>query len=57
MPAAWLVGIAFTFLPSPFIDESSPPALVFALFAVGGVLMASTVALLTGLGLRRMLRG
>jgi hypothetical protein len=54
---AWLVGIVFTFLPSPFIDESSPPALVFALFAVGGVLMASTVALLTGLGLRRMLRG
>ena len=53
---AWLVGLGFTFLPSPFIDESSPAALVFALFAVGGVLMASTVALLTGLGLRRMLR-
>lgn len=53
---AWLVGLVFTFLPSPFIDESSPAALVFALFAVGGVLMASTVALLTGMGLRRMLR-
>lgn len=54
---AWLVGLVFTFLPSPFIDESSAPALVFALFAAGGVLMASTVALLTGLGLRRMVRG
>lgn len=54
---AWLVGLAFTFLPSPFIDESSAPALVFALFAAGGVLMATTVALLTGLGLRRMARG
>jgi hypothetical protein len=53
---AWLVGLVFTFLPSPFIDESSPAALVFALFAIGGVLMASTVALLTGLGLRRMVR-
>ncbi|MBM7506101.1 hypothetical protein ACFPER_03210 [Agromyces aurantiacus] len=54
---AWLVGIVFTFLPSPFIDESSPVWLVFASFAVGGVLMAATVALLTGLGLRRMVRG
>jgi len=53
---AWLVGLVFTFLPSPFVDEASPAALVFALFAIGGVLMASTVALLTGLGLRRMLR-
>lgn len=52
---AWLVGIVFTFLPSPFIDESSPPALTFALFAMGGILMATTVAVLTGIGLRRML--
>lgn len=54
--SAWLVGLVFTFLPSPFIDESSPPAVVFALFAVGGVLMALTVALVTGWGLRRMTR-
>ncbi|MFE5670753.1 hypothetical protein ACFQ58_03990 [Agromyces sp. NPDC056523] len=53
---AWLVGLAFTFLPSPFVDESTPPAMMFAAFGIAGVLMASTVALLTGLGLRRMLR-
>ncbi len=53
---AWLVGIAFTFLPSPWVDETTPAALTFALFAVAGVLMATTVAVLTGLGLRAMLR-
>lgn len=54
--AAWLAGLVFTFLPSPFVDESTPPAVVFAQFAVAGVLMALTVALFTGLGLRRMTR-
>jgi hypothetical protein len=53
---AWLVGLVFTFLPSPFVDESTPPAAVFAQFAVAGVLMALTVAILTGWGLRRMTR-
>lgn len=54
--AAWLAGLVFTFLPSPFVDESTPPAVVFAQFAVAGVLMALTVALVTGWGLRRMTR-
>ena len=54
--AAWLAGLVFTFLPSPFIDESTPPAMVFAQFAVAGLLMALTVALVTGWGLRRMTR-
>ncbi|WP_188742283.1 hypothetical protein [Agromyces bauzanensis] len=54
--AAWLVGLVFTFLPSPFVDESTPGWLTFLLFAVGGVLMATTVAVITGLGLRRMSR-
>jgi hypothetical protein len=53
---AWLVGLVFTFLPSPFVDESTPAPMMFAAFGVAGVLMASTVAVLTGLGLRRMLR-
>ncbi|GGI46209.1 hypothetical protein GCM10010932_13450 [Agromyces flavus] len=53
---AWLVGLVFTFLPSPFVDESTPAPMMFAGFGIAGVLMASTVALLTGLGLRRMLR-
>lgn len=53
---AWLVGLVFTFLPSPFIDETTPGWITFALFALGGVLMATTVAIVTGLGLRRMSR-
>lgn len=53
---AWLVGIMFTFLPSPWVDESTSAAVMFALFAVAGVLMAATVAVLTGIGLRWMLR-
>lgn len=44
---AWAVGILWTFAPSPFIDESSPLALVIALYVVAGVLMAATVAVLT----------
>ena len=54
--AAWLVGIGFTFAPSPFVDESTPGWLTFVSFAIGGVLMATTVAVVTGLGLRRMAR-
>ncbi|WP_448006415.1 hypothetical protein [Agromyces bauzanensis] len=53
---AWLVGLVFTFLPSPFVDESTPGWITFTLFGVGGVLMATTVAVITGLGLRRMTR-
>lgn len=52
---AWLVGLAFTFAPSPIVDASTPAPVVFTAFGVAGVLMAATVALLTGLGLRRML--
>jgi len=52
---AWLVGLVFTFLPSPFIDESTPPGVLAASYAVAGVAMAATVATVTGVGLRRML--
>lgn len=52
--AAWLVGLVFTFLPSPFVDESTSAGVVFLFFAMGGVLMALTVAIITGWGLRRM---
>lgn len=54
--AAWLVGLVFTFLPSPFIDYSTPAAVLLVAYAAAGVAMAVTVATLTGLGLRRMLR-
>ena len=51
---AWLVGLVFTFLPSPFVDESTPAGIMFLLFAIAGVLMATTVAVITGWGLWRM---
>ncbi|MUN07500.1 hypothetical protein GLX25_10275 [Agromyces luteolus] len=54
---AWLAGLPFTFAPSPIVDVGTPAPVVFALFAASGVLMAVTMALVTGLGLRRMLRG
>jgi hypothetical protein len=54
---AWLVGLPFTFAPSPIVDVGTPAPVVFALFAASGVLMALTMALVTGIGLRRMLRG
>ena len=52
---AWLAGLPFTFLPSPFVDEGTAPVRIAVLFALGGVTMAATVAVVTGLGLRRML--
>ena len=55
--AAWLVGLPFTLLPSPFVDETTPAALIAASFALGGLAMATTVAVVTGVGLRRMLAG
>lgn len=54
--AGWAVGLLFTFLPSPFIDESTPPAVLVVQYALAGVLMALTVAVVTGWGLRRMTR-
>ncbi|WOP18167.1 hypothetical protein [Raineyella sp. LH-20] len=54
--AAWLVGLVFPFLPSPFIDFFTPLPVLVVAYAVAGVAMAATVATLTGLGLRRMLR-
>lgn len=45
--AAWLVAIAWTAAPSPFVDEASPIGLVAALYVVAGALMAVTVASLT----------
>lgn len=44
---AWAVSIAWTFAPSPFIDERSPILLVVSLYVVAGILMAVTFACLT----------
>jgi hypothetical protein len=50
--AAWALGISWTMLPSPFVDASTPPALIFAVYCLTGLMMALTVALVTGLGLK-----
>ena len=54
---AWGVGILWTVAPSPFVDETTPVAGLILAYALAGLLMAATVAVVTGLGLRRMLRG
>jgi hypothetical protein len=54
---AWAVAVLWTAAPSPLIDESSPLALVVALYVVAGVLMALTVAALTAPLARRLFGG
>ena len=51
-----MLGLTFTLLPSPFVDESTDAGVKATLFAIGGVAMALTVAVVTGLGLRRLVR-
>lgn len=51
---AWAAGILWTFAPSPFIDERTPAPLLFVSYAAAGLLMAVTVAALTGLAARRI---
>lgn len=53
---AWLVGLIFPFLPGPLVDQRTPAAVVGGLFVVSGVAMAVTVATVTGIWLRRVLR-
>jgi hypothetical protein len=53
--AAWLLGITWTLLPSPFVDQSTPAAVLIVIYGIAGVCMAATVALITGLGLIRLL--
>jgi hypothetical protein len=51
---AWAAGLVWTALPSPFIDERTPTSILVMAYAGAGVLMATTVAVLTGLALRRL---
>jgi len=51
---AWAVGILWTLAPSPFIDEKTTAPVLFATYAMAGLLMALTVAALTGLAARRI---
>ena len=52
---AWSADLLWTLAPSPFIDEQTPPAVLVIVYAIAGLGMAATVALISGLGLRRML--
>ncbi|OZG29534.1 hypothetical protein BH683_008795 [Williamsia sp. 1138] len=53
--AAWMVGLTFTLLPGPFVDEQTTAGVMVVAFVVGGICMAATVATCTGLWLRREL--
>jgi hypothetical protein len=55
--SAWAVGLLWTFAPSPFIDETTPAPVLFAVYLAAGLLMAATVAVLTGFAARRIVSG
>jgi hypothetical protein len=52
--AAWAIALLWTAAPSPFVDETSPFALVLALYVIAGLLMAVTVAVVTAPLARRL---
>lgn len=53
---AWAAALPISFLPGPFVDEATPAAVLFAGFALAGAAMALVMALVTGWGLRGLLR-
>jgi hypothetical protein len=54
---AWAAGILWTLAPSPFIDETTPVPALFGVYLLAGLLMAATVAALTGFAARRIACG
>ncbi len=54
---AWAAGILWTLAPSPFIDETTPVPALFGVYLLAGLLMAATVAALTGFAARRIVCG
>lgn len=54
--SAWAVGLCWTLVPSPFIDERTPAGVILAVYIVAGLLMAATVATLTGPAALRIAR-
>jgi hypothetical protein len=52
---AWLLSITWTLLPSPFVDQSTATAVLLVIYGIAGICMAATVAVITGLGLIRLL--
>jgi hypothetical protein len=51
---AWAVGIGWTIVPSPFIDETTPLQGLIVAYALAGLLMATTVAAITAPLARRL---
>ena len=54
--AAWLLGIAWTLAPSPVVDESTPAGALILIYGIAGFCMAATVAVVTGVGIIRLLQ-
>lgn len=54
---AWSAGIAWTFLPSPFIDEHTAVGPLISAYVTAGLMMALTVATVTGIGATRLEAG
>jgi hypothetical protein len=53
---AWALALPFSFLPGPFVDESTPIPSHVVLWACGGMLMAYVMANVTWQGLRHLAR-
>jgi hypothetical protein len=51
---AWTVGILWTLVPSPFIDENTTAKVLFGVYLVAGLLMAAPVAALTAIPAHRV---
>jgi hypothetical protein len=54
--AAWLLGIAWTLAPSPVVDQSTPAGALILIYGIAGLCMAATVAIVTGVGMIRLLQ-
>jgi hypothetical protein len=53
---AWLLGITWTLVPSPWVDQSTPTGTLILIYGMAGLCMAATVALITGVGIIRLLQ-
>ena len=51
---AWAIAVLWTFAPSPIVDESTSVAVLFVVYTVAGLLMATTVAALTARSARTL---
>jgi hypothetical protein len=51
---AWLLALPVSFLPSPFVDETTPLAVHFVVWIAAGFAMAYVMAVVTWQGVRRL---